>query len=54
VERLRALSPFKSDQANWLQQQEQALLIKSWVTISYFALSNSALLKHLSLITCNE
>lgn len=29
VERLRALSPFKSDQANWLQQQEQALLTKS-------------------------
>ena len=26
VERLRALSPFKNDDAGWLQQQEQTLV----------------------------
>ncbi len=29
VERLRALSPFKSDEAGWLQEQEQVLAVKS-------------------------
>ena len=29
IERLRALSPFKNDEASWLQQQEQVLAVKS-------------------------